>query len=92
MMRLVILAACGAILVPAAASAAGQATDQSAATTTAAAQPKPRKQRMVCKTMEEKGSRLGGKRVCRTQGEWDDLAAQQKQEIERRLSLGPARQ
>lgn len=30
----------------------------------------------VCKTIKETGSRLGGKRECRTQAEWDRLAAE----------------
>jgi Flp pilus assembly protein CpaB len=95
MNRIIVLAACAALAAPAAALAAGQ--QQAPAATQAVstdkpAQVKPRKERMVCKTQEEKGSRLGGKRICRTQAEWDDLAANQRQEIERRLSLGPARQ
>lgn len=30
----------------------------------------------VCKTIKETGSRLGGKRECRTQTEWDRIAAE----------------
>lgn len=83
MKRLALIAICGAMAIPAAAFAQAAAPAQ--------AQSIPKKERQVCKTMEEPGSRLGGKRVCRTQAQWDELAAQQKQEIERRLSLGPAR-
>ena len=86
MKRLVILAACGALAAPALAFAA----DPAPAAAPAAAQT-PKKEKQVCKTIEEKGSRLGGKRICRTQAQWNELAAQQRQEIERRLSLGPAR-
>ena len=90
MNRLVALALCGALTVPAVAYAADPGP--AATATPVANQTTSRKDRQVCKTMEEKGSRLGGKQVCRSQAEWDELAAQQKQEIERRLSLGPARQ
>ena len=89
MKRLVVLAVCGALAVPAMAFAADPAPTATA--TPAAVQTTPKKERQVCKTIEEKGSRLGGKRVCRSQAQWDELAAQQRQEIERRLSLGPAR-
>jgi len=88
MKSLVAIALCGALAVPALAFAA----DPAPATPGAApAVEKNKKDRQVCKTMEEKGSRLGGKRVCRSQAQWDEIAAQQRQEIERRLSLGPAR-
>lgn len=30
----------------------------------------------VCKTIKETGSRLGGKRECKTQAEWDRIAAE----------------
>ena len=87
MKRLVALAVCGALAVPALAFAADPAPAAPAAATAAT----PKKDKPVCKTIEEKGSRLGGKRVCRSQAEWNEIAAQQRQEIERRLSLGPAR-
>ena len=89
MKRLIVLAACAAL------AAGQQQAPAAAAQAVSSDQPsqvKPRKERMVCKTQEVKGSRLGGKRICRTQAEWDDLAANQRQELERRLSLGPARQ
>ena len=97
MNRFAVLAACAALCAPAAAFAAGQqATEAPAATavapTTQPVQVKPRGERPVCKTIEEKGSRLGGKRVCRTQAEWNELSAQQRHEIERRIQLGGARQ
>ncbi len=88
MKRLVALALCGALAAPAMAFAADPAP---AATATPVVAKIAKPDRKVCKTIEEKGSRLGGKRVCRSQAEWNELAAQQRQEIERRLSLGPAR-
>lgn len=30
----------------------------------------------ICKTIKETGSRLGGKRECKTQAEWDRIAAE----------------
>ncbi len=89
MNRLVALAVCGALAVPAMAFAADPAP--AATATPAAAAQTSKKDRQVCKTIEEKGSRLGGKRVCRSQAEWNELAAQQRQELDRKLSIGPAR-
>jgi hypothetical protein len=90
MNRIIILAACAAIAAPAVAFA--QQPSPAATAPTEPAKIVSKKDRKVCKTQEEKGSRLGGTRVCRTQAEWDEIAAQQKFEIQRRLSLGPARQ
>ena len=39
--------------------------------------------RMICKTIEESGSRLKRVRACHTQAEWDELKRQMKQNIER---------
>jgi len=50
---------------------------QAQTTTTAPAAPvDPDKK--ICKTIKETGSRLGGKRECRTQAEWDRIAAEQQ--------------
>jgi hypothetical protein len=94
MQRLAILFLCAAIAAPSAGFAAGQSAGEAvrASDTPKPINAKSRKDRLVCKTQEQKGSRLGGQRVCRTQAEWDDIAANQRQELERRLSLGPARQ
>jgi hypothetical protein len=40
---------------------------------TPAASP-PVKEKLVCKTVGETGSRLGGKRECKTKAEWDRIA------------------
>jgi hypothetical protein len=51
---------------------------QAQTTTTAPATPvDPDKK--ICKTIEETGSRLGGTRECRTQAEWDRIAAETQQ-------------
>lgn len=40
--------------------------------------------RMVCRTMDAKtGSRIGGRRECRTQREWDDIRHQSEHELEK---------
>jgi len=45
--------------------------------------------RMVCRSKAAKlGSRLGATRECRTQREWDDIAAQDRREIQKMQSTG----
>ena len=39
--------------------------------------------RVICKTIEESGSRLKRVRACHTQAEWDELRRQMKQNIDR---------
>lgn len=51
--------------------AAGQAP-AAPATKPATADP----DKKVCRTLKETGSRLGGKRECKTQAEWDRIAAE----------------
>ena len=50
------------------------------ATTTPAAPVDPDKK--ICKTIKETGSRLGGKRECRTQAEWDRIAEEQSKKAQ----------
>jgi hypothetical protein len=49
--------------------------------------------RMVCRTMDAKtGSRIGARRECRTQREWDDIRQQDQHSLEKmqaRDALGP---
>ena len=63
------------------ASAAVAATAQ----TTAAAPESggSHQERMVCKSIQEIGSRLNRRRVCRTRGEWDEIEQQTRQVVER---------
>jgi len=94
MQRLAILAACAVLVAPGAVLAAGQAAGEAvkASNTPKPIKDKSRKDRLVCKTQEQKGSRLGGQRVCRTQAEWDEMAYQQRLELERKMFVAPARQ
>jgi hypothetical protein len=87
MKRLVILAVCGALAAPAMAFAADPAVQP---TKTSAEAKAEKKNRMVCKQQEEKGSRLGGKRICRTQAEWDEISAIQRRDIDKQLLIAPS--
>ncbi|WEK43780.1 MAG: hypothetical protein P0Y64_02815 [Candidatus Sphingomonas colombiensis] len=65
------------------------------ATTTPGAAPAPQKppEKVTCRYYEETGSRVGGKRVCRTAAEWrqQENDAQQSLEDFHRSSSAPAR-
>lgn len=39
--------------------------------------------RMVCRTMDTTGSRLGKKKECRTAAEWAEMQAQERRDVER---------
>ena len=39
--------------------------------------------RMVCRTVENTGSRLGNKKICRTAAEWVEVQAIERRDIER---------
>ena len=60
---------------------AATAAPQAAAPADAPAAGKPK---LVCIVQEETGSRLGGKRVCRTQAEWVQMRMDLKQEMNQR--------
>ncbi len=94
MQHLAILAACVALFAPSAGLAAGQAGGETVKASDApkSIKDKSRMDRLVCKSQDQKGSRLGGKRVCRTQAEWDEAAYQQRLEFERKMHVAPARQ
>jgi invasion protein IalB len=68
-----------------AAPAAAQITFQSAPTAappaTAASTKDPN--RVICERQEEIGSRLGGKKVCKTAAEWDEERRQQRDTVEK---------
>lgn len=46
-----------------------------------AAAAAPAKPKLVCVIEDETGSRLSGKRVCRTQAEWDQMRMDLKQDM-----------
>ena len=72
MKRLVVLAFCSALAVPAFAAAQEQAPAAEAAAPVQ--QAKAEKPKKICKSEADAiASRLGTKRVCRTQAEWDAL-------------------
>jgi hypothetical protein len=48
---------------------------------------KPKKERLICRTTQVTGSRLRGKRVCRTAEDWD-RAEQNTQESAREVIQG----
>ncbi|WP_312488487.1 hypothetical protein [Sphingomonas sp.] len=52
---------------------AGQQTDPA---------PAPVKEKKICRMQETTGSRLGGKRICKTQAEWDEIAANARNDVE----------
>jgi hypothetical protein len=47
--------------------------------------------KVICRTMEEIGSRLSSKRVCLTRSQWRDQQATQRQNLEKaqRIRTGP---
>ena len=71
MKRFVVLAFCASLTVPAAALAQEQAPAEQAPAVEQAKAEKPKK---ICKSEADAiASRLGTKRVCRTQAEWDAI-------------------
>ena len=44
--------------------------------------PPPAKEKKICRVQETTGSRLGGKRICKTQAEWDEMAANARNDVE----------
>ncbi|MET4897188.1 hypothetical protein RN629_08455 [Sphingomonadaceae bacterium jetA1] len=44
--------------------------------------PPPPVEKKICKAENTTGTRLGSKRVCRTQAEWDQIAANARNEFE----------
>ena len=45
---------------------------------------KPAKPKLICETEEELGTRLGGKRVCRTKEQWDQIRSDGRKDLEDR--------
>jgi hypothetical protein len=48
----------------------------SATTASQAAPAKPAKERLVCRTQERLGTRLGNKRVCNTKARWAEIESE----------------
>ena len=44
---------------------------------------------IICRSVEEIGSRLSRRRVCRTRAEWADLQTQERQVVDRVQSFKP---
>ena len=71
-------------LVIAATLASAVAVAATAQTTAAPADTKEGvENKMVCRTIQEIGSRLNRRRVCRTRLEWDELEMQTRRTVER---------
>jgi len=45
--------------------------------------PVPAKEKKICRVQETTGSRLGAKRICKTQAEWDEIAANARNDVEK---------
>jgi predicted secreted protein len=66
------------------------ATSMAAAAVAATAQPtatapeeKPAKEKQVCRSVGELGSRLNRRRVCATKAQWDEMGVQNRLAIDR---------
>jgi hypothetical protein len=46
--------------------------------------------KQICRTEVDIGTRLGGKRICRTRAEWDAVRAEQRKATERAQQQGSA--
>lgn len=77
MLRFVALAAATLIV---AAPALSQTAAPAAAPT---ANAKPTKDKLICETQQETGSRLDRKRVCHTAAEWQSIKSQSRDAIEK---------
>ena len=72
--------------------AIGQITSADSAPTTPRSQKVTNPERMICEKQEEIGSRLGGKKVCHTAAEWQELHRQNREQIDdwqQRLTANP---
>ena len=65
-----------------AAPAAAQITFEDPATSPAPSQKLKDPNRMICEKQEEMGSRLGGKKVCKTAAEWQEYRARNKEQVD----------
>lgn len=44
--------------------------------------PVPVKEKKICRVQETTGSRLSSKRICKTQAEWDEIAANARNDVQ----------
>jgi len=67
-----------------AAPAAAQITFEDPATTTNPAPSQKLKDpnRVICEKQDEMGTRLGGKKVCRTAAEWQEYRSRNKEQVD----------
>lgn len=65
-----------------AAPAAAQITFDDSATAPAPTQKLKDPNRMICEKQEEIGSRLGGKKICKTAQEWQQWRQQNRDQVE----------
>jgi predicted secreted protein len=75
---MVIIAAAGTL----AASATAQTVPPDPASPSSAQQKSKDPNRMICEKQEELGSRLGGKKVCKTAAEWQEWRQQNRDQLE----------
>jgi hypothetical protein len=76
MLRFVALATASLIV-------AAPALSQTATPAAAPANAKPAKDKLICETQQETGSRLDRKRVCHTAEEWQSIKSQSRDAIEK---------
>jgi len=68
---------------------AGSVADTTGAQSATPAATDPDADKVVCRSMDPPtGSRLGARRECHTQREWDQMQRQNQQEIQRAQSMG----
>lgn len=44
--------------------------------------PPPAKDKMICKKEDSTGSRLGGRRICHTRQDWDEIAIIARRDVQ----------
>lgn len=67
---------------------AAHATEPPPAVPTQAAPSDPGSERMICKTRQATGSRLGAKRICKTRQQWDDASREDRKALQDHLTRG----
>ncbi|MDY0957842.1 hypothetical protein SOM26_03995 [Sphingomonas sp. CFBP8993] len=52
--------------------------------------PPPAKEKQICRNEETTGSRMGGRRVCRTKEQWDAISANARKTMDDAMTRSPA--